>query len=263
MITDQILGMNVNPSTYRNVVETIRGWLRERIPQSEPGASANSPHGRFISIAAVFNIVSALKDPQLMQIENSADLVTTDGMPLVWVLRRRGYRECERVYGPTLMLETLKMAEQDGYPSFFYGCTEQILGKLLLNLKLRYPRLKVAGCYAPPFRPLTPEENQQVVDQIIRSGARLVWVGISSPKQEYWMHQNRPRLPGSVMLGVGAAFLFHSGTIKQAPEVMQRLGLEWLFRLCIEPKRLWRRYLFGNSYFLWRLMTDRWKRLLT
>ncbi len=236
--------MKVNPLTYSFAVNQIEQWLKEKT-------------SRFVSIAAVNNIVCALRDPQLMQIENTADMVTTDGMPLVWILKSRGHKDCERVYGPTLMLKILKMAEREQFPSFFYGCTDEILVTLTNNLKSQFPKLRVAGTFAPPYRTLSEEENNRIVDHINLSGARLVWVGLSTPKQEQWMYYNKNKIKNCVLLGVGAAFLFHAGKVKQAPAILQKLGLEWLFRLTMEPRRLWRRYIWGNFYFIWKLILSK------
>lgn len=242
MIIENILGMKVNPSTYSQTVEQIETWIQKE-------------QTKFISIAAVNNLVCALKDPQIMAIENRADMVTTDGTPLVWILKKRGYKNCSRVYGPTLMLHVLKMAEQKGHGIFLYGCTDELLDKLIENLKKQFPQLNIAGRHAPPFRPLTDQESDDISKEINDSGAQLVFVGLSSPKQEVWMDAHKKKLNKVVMLGVGAAFLFHAGEVKQAPPILQKLGLEWLFRLVNEPKRLWRRYLIGNSYFIWKLLT--------
>ncbi|MFC1584927.1 WecB/TagA/CpsF family glycosyltransferase [Fibrobacterota bacterium] len=246
MKQEEILGMKVNPLTYERAVSRIEKWLK--------GGGT-----KFVSVAPVYNLVCALRDPELMEIENQADMVTTDGMPLVWILKSRGYRDCGRVYGPVLMLKVLEMAEAGAYPVYFYGCTDEVLALLSAKLKARYPGLVIAGYHAPPFRPLTEEENQTVVDKIAECGARIVFVGLSSPKQERWMFHNRNKLENCVMLGVGAAFMFHAGKVRQAPPFIQGLGLEWLFRLVMEPKRLWRRYLFGNSYFIWRLIRSRFQ----
>ena len=239
--------MKANPLDYQRATDQVESWI-------EAGKT------RFVSIASVNNVVCSLKDPALMDIQNQADMVTTDGKPLVWILRNRGHKDCSRVYGPTLMLHVLAMAEANGYSIYLYGCTDEIIEKLMQNLKERYPKLQIAGHYAPPFRPLTEEENDEVVSKINASGASLVFVGLSSPKQEQWMHHNRPKLQNTIMLGVGAAFLFHAGMVKQAPAVLQNMGLEWLFRLVMEPKRLWKRYIFGNSFFLWRLFLSKFKK---
>jgi N-acetylglucosaminyldiphosphoundecaprenol N-acetyl-beta-D-mannosaminyltransferase len=248
MIEDHILGMKVNPLTYSRAADQIERWL----------ASGGT---RFVSICSVNNVVAALRSPNLMKIENSADMVTTDGMPLVWHLRRKGHRDCARVYGPTLMLQVLERATQKDVPVYFYGCTDDVLEKLGRNLLEKFPGLKIVGMFAPPFRGLTEEENAEHVQAINDSGARLVFVGISTPKQEFWMHRNRPVLENCVMLGVGAAFNFHAGLVRQAPAFIQRIGMEWFFRLVMEPRRLWRRYLFGNTYFLYRLFLSRFVRV--
>jgi N-acetylglucosaminyldiphosphoundecaprenol N-acetyl-beta-D-mannosaminyltransferase len=250
MVFERILGMKVNPLTYTRAVEQIRLWLDEYKDIQSKGS-------RFVSISAVNNVVNALKNPTLMDIQNSADMVTTDGMPLVWILKSRGHKDCSRVYGPTLMLHTLSMAEEQGHPVYFYGCTDAILQELEKRLQRKYPKLRIAGSFSPPFRPLTEEENKGIVQKIQESGAKIVFVGLSTPKQEQWMYLNRDKLHNTVLMGVGAAFLFHAGEVKQAPSWIQKIGMEWFFRLCCEPKRLWKRYILGNSYFVWKLITHR------
>jgi N-acetylglucosaminyldiphosphoundecaprenol N-acetyl-beta-D-mannosaminyltransferase len=178
-------------------------------------------------------------------------VVTTDGMPLVWLSRLKGARQIERVYGPDALLEFCHVGVPHGWKHFFYGATEKTLGRLVANLQARFPDLIVAGTYAPPFRPLGEEERLDVAARINAAAPDLVWVGLGMPKQEVWMHEFRPLLDAPVILAVGAAFDFHSGVVKQAPRWMQRSGLEWLYRLAREPKRLWRRYLFCNTRFVW------------
>jgi N-acetylglucosaminyldiphosphoundecaprenol N-acetyl-beta-D-mannosaminyltransferase len=179
---------------------------------------------------------------------NAADLVVPDGVPLVWMMRRLGFPQQERVYGPDLTLRILEAAAQEGIPVGFYGSTPQTLERLLENLRRRFPALQVAYRCSPPFRPLTPEEDETVVREINASGTRVLFVGLGCPKQERWMAAHKGRVQ-AVMMGVGAAFDFLAALKPQAPRWMQRAGLEWLFRLLSEPRRLWRRYFYHNPRF--------------
>jgi len=194
--------------------------------------------------------MTAVTDRGVRQVLNGADLATPDGMPLVWAMRSFGARAQQRVYGPSLMLALCRQAAEAGHRIFLYGGRPERLEELCQKLRERFPELQIVGSYAPPFRPLTAEEDRAVVQEILASGADLVFVGISSPKQDRWMAEHRTKLPGLVMFGVGAAFDFHAGRVKQAPSWMQRAGLEWLFRLLAEPTRLWKRYLLVTPWFL-------------
>jgi N-acetylglucosaminyldiphosphoundecaprenol N-acetyl-beta-D-mannosaminyltransferase len=179
---------------------------------------------------------------------DAADLVTPDGMPLVWMLRGLGARPASRVYGPDLTLAVLSAAQAAGLAVGFYGSSEQVLSRLIEKLRWRFTSLDVAFAHAPPFRPISEEEDGEVVRAIAQSGARILFVGLGGAKQDLWMTEHRGRVP-AVMLGVGAAFDFLAGTKPQAPRWMQSLGLEWMFRLATEPRRLWRRYLRHNPRF--------------
>jgi N-acetylglucosaminyldiphosphoundecaprenol N-acetyl-beta-D-mannosaminyltransferase len=185
----------------------------------------------------------------------AADLLTPDGMPLVWMLRWLGAGRASRVYGPDLTLEILHAAEAAAVPVGFYGSTPEVLGCLLDRLRGRFPALSIAFAEAPPFRPLTPQEDEECVRDIRASGAKIIFIGLGGTKQDLWMSDHRGRLP-AVMLGVGAAFDFLAGTKPQAPRWMQHSGLEWLFRLATEPRRLWRRYLRHNPRFAVRAVAQ-------
>jgi len=180
---------------------------------------------------------------------DGADLVTPDGMPLVWALRLLGVRDQGRVYGPDLTLKVCCMAAREGIPVALYGGTPESLQRFSNTVMEQFPGLQIACQIAPPFRPLTAHEADEYTQMIAESGARVVFVGIGCPKQERWMAARKDRLP-AVMIGVGAAFDFHSGRVKQAPAWMQRLGMEWLFRLLMEPRRLWKRYFKHNPRFV-------------
>jgi N-acetylglucosaminyldiphosphoundecaprenol N-acetyl-beta-D-mannosaminyltransferase len=187
-------------------------------------------------------------------IHNAAGMVTPDGMPLVWLSRLMGFRHVDRVYGPDLMLAVCERAVRQGYRHFFYGGAAGVADKLAVCLQSRFPGLQVAGTYSPPFRPLTCEEDQRVIEEINAVQPDIVWIGMSTPKQERWMADHVKKLSAPVLIGVGAAFDFHAGLKKQAPRWMQRGGLEWFFRLMTEPRRLWRRYLVNNPLFLWLIL---------
>ena len=243
MKSENILGTRVNPLTIKEAVTQIKIWVTQKSTY-------------FVSIASINNILSALKESSLVAVQNSADMTTADGMPLVWILRLRGHKHIERVCGPDLMPAVLEMAEQEGFSNYFYGCTDEVLETMRNNLKKMFPGLKITGSYAPPFRKLNEEENREVIDRINRCNPQLVWVGLSTPKQELWMYENRGRLKDCVIIGVGAAFDYFAGNIKRAPKWMQSFGLEWLFRLVQEPRRLWKRYLLLYPRFPFLLMKE-------
>lgn len=231
-----VLGMRVDATSLEDATNRALAW-------SKAGES------RYVCVANVHMVMEAYDAPDFRRIVNTANLVTPDGMPLVWMLRRLGFPEQERVAGPDLTLRICEAASQEGVPVGFYGGTPEVLESLVTNLKRKYPTLKIAYAYSPPFRPLTPEEDTQVVEEINSSGTRILFVGLGCPKQERWMAAHKGRVQ-AVMIGVGAAFDFHAGRLPQAPAWMQRAGLEWLFRLLTEPRRLWRRYARHNPRFV-------------
>jgi N-acetylglucosaminyldiphosphoundecaprenol N-acetyl-beta-D-mannosaminyltransferase len=190
------------------------------------------------------------RDRELAAIHNNAGLTTPDGMPMVWAGRAAGAHWIQRVYGPDMMLAVLAEAQARSWSSFLYGGAPGVPELLAERLEQRLPGLQVAGTHSPPFRPLTRDEVHETAALINASGASLVWVGLSTPKQERWMAELRPLLEAPVLFGVGAAFDFHAGRVKQAPRWMQTSGLEWLYRLGREPRRLWKRYLTNNPRFV-------------
>jgi N-acetylglucosaminyldiphosphoundecaprenol N-acetyl-beta-D-mannosaminyltransferase len=222
-------------------VHTIEDWIARRESQ-------------YVCVTGVHGIMESQRDEEVRRIHNAAGLVTPDGMPLVWLSRLMGFAHVERVYGPDLMLALCARSVTQGYRHFFYGGAPGVAEKLACRLQARFPTLQVAGTYAPPFRPLTPAEDAAVVRRINAVQPDIVWVGISTPKQECWMREHVGRLCTPVLIGVGAAFDFHAGVKRQAPRWMQQSGLEWLFRLLTEPRRLWRRYLLNNSGFVWLVL---------
>lgn len=196
----------------------------------------------YVCVRDAHGIVRCQDDPELRSIHNRAFLVTPDGMPLVWALRKAGHAESDRVYGPDLMLSVFDAGSAKGLRHFLYGATAETLEQLQGRLLTKFPQAQIVGSYAPPFRKLSTQEETDIADRLNRSGADIIWVGLSSPKQELWMAHMRDRLEASMLIGVGAAFDFHAGLKRQAPRFIQRSGFEWAFRLLCEPRRLWRRY---------------------
>jgi len=236
-----ILGIGVSAINMSQALETIAEWIHRREQQ-------------YICVRDVHGIMESQSDTKLKQIHNRAGLVTPDGMPLVWLSHLKGFPWVERVYGPDLMLAVCEQSVAKGYRHYFYGGAEGVPEKLITRLTQRFSGLRVAGWWSPPFRPLSSEEDEGLIEIINRTEPDIVWVGLSTPKQEYWMYEHLGRLKAPVMIGVGAAFDFHAGVKRQAPRWMQKSGLEWSFRLLNEPRRLWRRYLINNPLFLWMLL---------
>jgi N-acetylglucosaminyldiphosphoundecaprenol N-acetyl-beta-D-mannosaminyltransferase len=205
----------------------------------------------YVCVAAVHTVMATQEDAQLKRAVLRSDLTVPDGQPLVWALRALGHPIADRVYGPSLMERAAERAARTGLRFYLYGGRNQgALVQLAQNLRTRFPGLKIVGGHSPPHRELSAEEEQRVADEINRSKADVVWVGIGVPKQEKWMARMRERLDAPVLIGVGAAFDFHAGLVPQAPERLQRVGLEWAFRLAQEPRRLWRRYAVYNPRFV-------------
>jgi N-acetylglucosaminyldiphosphoundecaprenol N-acetyl-beta-D-mannosaminyltransferase len=205
----------------------------------------------YVCVAAVHTVMVCQEDPELREAVLAADLVVPDGQPLVWAMNALGHHLPTRVYGPELMQRACERAASTGQRMYLYGGRNQgALVQLALNLRRRFEGLKIVGGYSPPFRDLSAEEEDAIAAEINKSGADVVWVGIGVPKQEKWMARMRERLDVPVLVGVGAAFDFHAGLVPQAPDWMQRLGLEWAYRLAQEPRRLWRRYARYNPRFV-------------
>lgn len=232
-----ILGVGISALTMRWTLEIIDSWIER-------------DERRYICVATVHSVMEAQRDPALRAILNQSGLTTPDGMPLVWLSRRLGFPHVERVYGPDLLLALAEHGLERGYRHFFYGGAPGVAERLADRLRERFPGIRIAGVYAPPFRPLLREEDALVVALINRLRPEIVWVGLGCPKQEHWMAEHVERLEVPVLIGVGAAFDFLSGVKRQAPRWMQHHGLEWLFRLAQEPRRLWRRYLLDNPRFV-------------
>jgi N-acetylglucosaminyldiphosphoundecaprenol N-acetyl-beta-D-mannosaminyltransferase len=229
-----ILQMRVDATTYTEAVSRVVGW-------------ATCGESRYVCCANVHSVMESFDNPQFRQCMNNADLVTSDGVPLVWGLRLLGVAQASRVYGPDLVPAVIRAADREGLRIGFYGGAPETLKLLLDVTEKQFPGLIGYG-FSPPFRELSAEEDQMVVDRINASGVQILLVGLGCPKQEKWMAEHRHRIR-AVMLGVGAAFDFLAGTKPQAPGWLQSAGLEWIFRLAVEPRRLWRRYLKHNPRF--------------
>ena len=232
------LGVRLQAVQTLDLVARMEEWIRDG--RRSRAVAATSMHG----------IVEAQHDASFREILNSTDAVVPDGMPLVWLGRRAGYDLPRRVYGPELMLAFCEKTQNQGYRHFFYGGEPGVAGQLAESLKRRFPGLQVAGTFSPPFRPLTDEEDKEILDMISRAAPHVLWVGLGTPKQEGWMHEHRSKLNVPVVVGVGAAFDMVSGRRRQAPRWMREHGFEWLFRLFQEPRRLWRRYLIYGAEFI-------------
>ncbi len=239
----RVLGVPVNAVQIPDVIEWMETCIAERGP------------ARYVAVTGMHGVSESRQDPYFRKILKVADMVVPDGMPLVWLGRLRGFRNLSRrVYGPELM-ETFCRETGPKYRHFFYGGPPGVADHLAKVEHQRYG-VQIAGTYCPPFRALTPEEESEIQNTIHASNADIVWVGLSTPKQERWMYEHRDTIHVPLMLGVGAAFDLNTGRLKQAPAWMREHGLEWLFRLIAEPKRLWRRYLVGGSRFVWNVLLE-------
>ena len=239
----RVLGVRVNAVQIPQVIDWMEYCIHDR------------GRARYVAVTGMHGVTESHQNPEFRSILKDADLVVPDGMPLVWLGRLRGFSHLERrVYGPELM-ETFCRETGAKYRHFFYGGAPGIADRLAQVEQERHG-IRIAGTYSPPFRPLTAEEDKAVIAMINEAAPDVVWVGLSTPKQERWMYEYRNRLNVPLLLGVGAAFDLNSGHLKQAPEWMREHGLEWLFRLMAEPKRLWRRYLVQGSRFVWNVLLE-------
>ena len=236
ILQKQILKTRVHCLNYEYATQAIIQWAQDR-------------QSCYVCAANVHMLMEAWDSPEFAKVLEDAAIVTPDGMPLVWGLRLLGFPEASRVYGPTLTLHVCEAAAKAQIPIGLYGGTPESLVNFTKFLESKFPTIKISCAISPPFRPLTPEEDSEYTQTITNSGAKILLVGIGCPKQEKWMAAHQGKVQ-AVMLGVGAAFDFHSGQIKQAPSFMQQTGLEWLFRLMMEPRRLWKRYIYNNPRFV-------------
>jgi len=234
--------MPVDVLSWREAIECIFEWALRR-------------DSRTVCICNVHSVITARRNPVHAEAIRSADLVTPDGAPVAWMLRRKGHGGQERISGPDLMWSCCRKASETGTEMFLYGSTPATLRHLEQRLRTEFPGINIVGAFSPPFRNLSAEEDAAIVDTINRSGARIVWVGLGCPKQEAWLQAYQGRV-NAVMVGVGAAFDFHAGVVKRAPPWMRRNGLEWLHRLLQDPRRLATRYLMTNSMFVMAVLRD-------
>jgi N-acetylglucosaminyldiphosphoundecaprenol N-acetyl-beta-D-mannosaminyltransferase len=231
-----VLGMKVSSTDYQHASDLILSWAQQNL-------------SKYVCVATVNNVMESFDSATFQKVMNEADLVTPDGMPVVWALKSLGVKEATRVYGPDLTPIVLEKATASGTPVGFYGASPEVLQLLVEKVRAANPKLQVAYAYSPPFRPISPAEDLAIIDDINRSGAKILFIGLNTPKQDLWMSAHRDRVQ-AVMIGVGAAFDFIAGSKRQAPRWMMRMGLEWLFRLATEPRRLWKRYLKHNPRFV-------------
>jgi len=232
-----ILGVGISPVNLGLAVDEVGSWV-------ENGRKT------YVCVTPVAGVMACQRDPELRRIFNASGMTTPDGMPIVWLLRLLGHRSVGRVYGPDLMQAVCRRSESAGWRSYLYGGMPGVAERLVARLQAEHQGLRIAGFGTPPTPWQPGTEDREGVEAINASGADIVWVGLSTPKQEQWMAIHRSRLQAPVLIGVGAAFDFLSGVKPQAPRWMQRSGLEWLFRLAAEPRRLWRRYLVDNPLFV-------------
>ena len=245
--TGRVLAATVDAVGWDEAIHRIRTW-------------ADARESRYVCITNVHSVVMTTQSPEFERVIGGADMATPDGAPVAWMLRQTGHLNQERINGPDLMWKYCQQAAHRNEAIFLYGGTSQTLEALQARLLDAFPGLRIAGAVSPPFRALSAAEDRAMIDLINSAGAGTVWVSLGCPKQERWMAAHRGMI-NAVMIGVGAAFDYHAGTMRRAPAWMQRSGLEWLHRLLSEPRRLWRRYLVTNSIFLvrafWQLAGNR------
>lgn len=233
-----VLGIKVSAVNMESALELADHW----IAAGEPG---------YVCVTGVHGVMEAQKDPALAQILNQAAINLPDGMPMTWVGRLQGFRRMDRVFGPDFMIAMCRLSVERGWRNFLCGGKPGVVDNLRETLQRRFQGLKIVGTFTPPFRALNPEEEELLAAQVAHARPHIVWVGLSTPKQEKFMAEYVGRLEVPLLVGVGAAFDFHTGGIRDCPEWMKRAGLQWLHRLAQDPRRLWKRYLMNNPKFLW------------
>lgn len=233
-----VLGVGVSAINIPMALEQIDQWIERRDNKT------------YVTVSGVHGVMESQRDEAIRRMHNEAGMVTPDGMPLVWLGKMAGHKHMDRVYGPDLMLAIMEKSQKEGYRHYFYGGAEGVPELLKRKLEEKFAGIQVVGSYSPPFRALSQEEDAQIVQMINDTQPDIVWIGLSTPKQEKWMSAHVGRISAPVMIGVGAAFDFHAGLKSQAPRAIQRSGFEWLYRLITEPRRLWKRYLVNNPLFI-------------
>lgn len=236
-----ILGVGISAINMEQALAILDDWIARR-----------DPH--YVCVSTVHGVMECQRNEAVRRALNSSGLTTPDGMPLVWISRLQGFRHVRRVYGPDLMLAVCERSVAKGYRHYLYGGRPGVAEALKARLEQRFPGVQIVGLECPPFEPLTPEQDHEAVERINAANPDIVWVGMSTPKQDLWAAEHVGRLNAPVIIAVGAAFDFVSGRKRQAPRWMRQSGLEWLFRLIQEPRRLWRRYLIYNPLFVWLLL---------
>lgn len=234
----QLLGVRISAVQIPDVISDIESFIQQRAPC------------RYIAVTDMHSLMETRLSASFKQVLNAAALAVPDGFPLVWLARRKGFPLRRRVYGPELMESFCGATSDKGYRHFFYGGAPGVAELLANRFAGRFPGLQIAGTFCPPFRPQTADEDSNAVAMINSSRADIVWVGLGAPKQERWMFEHRSSLNAPILIGVGAAFDFHTGRVAQAPPWVRDHGFEWLFRLSREPRRLWRRYLIHGTQFV-------------
>ena len=237
MARENVLGVGISAVNMRTAIDAILGWVERR-------------ERHYVCVTGVHGVMESVRAPALRQIHNRAGMVTPDGMPMVWLLRLGGHRAADRVCGPELMPRLFVEGQARALRHFLYGSSPETLASLERSLLAMAPEARIVGMLSPPFRPLTEAEDASIVATINASGADIVWVGLSTPKQEYWMAAHRDRLLAPALIGVGAAFDIQAGIVPRAPAFLRRTGFEWSYRFLKEPRRLWRRYLYNNPRFV-------------
>jgi N-acetylglucosaminyldiphosphoundecaprenol N-acetyl-beta-D-mannosaminyltransferase len=239
-----VLGVAVHAIDMKIAIEQIARWIATR-------------EQHYVCVTGVHGVMAAQNDPELRAIHNASGLTTPDGRPLVWAGRHAGATEMQQVCGPELFPAVCRRAAREGWRAFLYGGGDGVPELLAERLLAVVPGLRIVGTYSPPFRALTPDEDEQIVQRINAADPDIVWVGLSTPKQERWMAAHVGRVRAPVLVGIGAAFDIHAGLRRRPPRWMQRAGLEWLYRLAVEPRRLAPRYLKNNPRFVWNIARRR------
>jgi N-acetylglucosaminyldiphosphoundecaprenol N-acetyl-beta-D-mannosaminyltransferase len=246
-----IIGLPVAATTYAGAVQ----WIRNRALKADRPYAVEAANTHVAALARV--------DTEFGNAMQQFDLICPDGMPLIWALNAQlpeTEKLTDRVYGPTLMLETLKAtADENEFKHFLLGGKQSTLDRLTDNFRQQFPNLQIAGSHSPPFSEWPSHEFDTICQKIVESGANLIWVGLGCPKQEQWIASHKAHLPPGIYFGIGAAFAFHAGEVRQAPPLIQRFGLEWAYRVAMEPKRLFKRYFTYNSLFIYHLLRDHLK----
>ena len=245
--TADMLGSKVHMVQIEDVMNIFRWWI-----ENEP------TQNHMVVNTGMHGVIEGHDNPDFLEILNSADLFTPDGVSVKWIGQLKGFPQKRRVNAVDLLEATFAMSEQEGYKHYFYGDTDETLALMRDKLMERYPKLQIVDLHSPPFRELTPEEDEAIVQRINNSGAHFLWVGLGLPKQERWMHAHRDRLTVPIAAGVGAGFKFLAGKVKRAPSFVGEHGFEWMWRLVQEPKLIWRRVFLMGPRFLWLAGKDVW-----